>query len=304
MRYIVALCAGLTAAATPVVAENRETLGIGRLFTNDYLGDGDDRWRTGSYSYSVVRGSDWSGQAPKAFGSLLEYRLRSEIIAPSSLNGAGSDDRAYVGAVTAGVHTHFTRDAWDLSTGVDLVFVGPQTGLSNFQDEFHDFVGASRLSDDVEDNQVSDAVYPTLVAEGARTVAISEAVQFRPFVEAQIGVEDFVRVGADLLIGDVLHGDLWLRDGPTGHLYSGIESDDAGTGFVLGVDYTYLEDSAYFPASFGAVAEDERLRVRAGIHARLGDGASYFYGITYLGEEFEGQTQGQVVGSLKLDFNF
>ena len=304
MRLIPLFCACLL-AATPAIAQDRETIGVGRLFTNDYFGDGDDRWRSGSYSISIIRGSDtWEGQAPTSFGSLLEYRLRSEIIAPSDLNGVDAGDRAYVGALTAGLHTHFSRNAWDLSAGVDLVIVGDQTGLSELQDGFHNLLGAPRVSNAVDDNQLSNAVYPTLVAEGARTVSLGETVDVRPFVEAQIGVEDFVRVGADVFIGNVLRGDLWVRENSSGQLYSGVQTDRAGLGFVLGADYTFLEDSAYFPTSFGTVAEDERLRVRAGLHTRLGDDASYFYGLTYLGEEFEGQAQGQVVGSVKLNFNF
>ncbi|MDA9208063.1 lipid A deacylase LpxR family protein [Octadecabacter sp.] len=303
MRLIAFLCAGLM-AATPAVAQDRETLGFGRLFTNDYFGDGHDRWRSGSYSLSVVRGTDWTGQAPTEFGSLLEYRLRSEIIAPSALNGAGSNDRAYVGALSAGIHTHMTRGGWDISTGADLVIVGPQTGLLDAQDWFHDLVSAPNVSNTVEANQISNAVYPTLVGQVSYPVALGETAKLIPFAEAQVGVENFVRVGADVLVGQALLGDLWLRDSTTGQLYSGIEPNSAGYGFVVGADYTFLEDSAYFPSSFGTNAADERLRVRAGVHARYGNGYSYFYGLTYLGEEYEGQTQGQVVGSLKLNFNF
>lgn len=303
MRLTIFLTAGLM-AATPVLSQERETLGYGRLFTNDYFGDGNDRWRTGSYSFSVVRGTDWSADTPMGFGSLLEYRLRSELIAPSELNGAGSDDRAYVGALSAGVHTHFDRGGWDFSTGVDLVFVGSQTGLLDLQDSFHDLVGAPSVSNAVDANQLRNDVYPTLVAEASYPMALSQTVNLIPFAEAQIGVEDFARVGADVMIGPVLGNDLWLRDSTTGQLYSGLESDRVGLGFVLGADYTFVDDSEYFPSSFGTIAEDERLRVRAGVHARLADGKSYFYGLTYLGEEFEDQTQGQVVGSLKLSFNF
>ena len=34
------------------------------------------------------------------------------------------------------------------------------------------------------------------------------------------------------------------------------------------------------------------------------DDVSFFYGATYLSEEFQGQGEGQVVGSLKVNFNF
>jgi len=86
MRLTTLLCAFLI-AASPSFAQDRETLGYGRLFTNDFLGDTQDRWRTGSYSFSIVRGSDWGGDLASTPRPVLEYRLRSEIIAPGALNG-------------------------------------------------------------------------------------------------------------------------------------------------------------------------------------------------------------------------
>ncbi len=308
MRLITMMCAGLLStglmSANPVAAQERETLGYGRLFTNDFFGDNDDRWRSGSYAFSIVRGTEWEGRAPTAPGAILEYRLRTEVIAPEALNGRGSSDRPYVGAVSFGLHTHFARGGTNISTGVDLVAVGPQTGIIDVQDWFHDLVSAPNVSSAVRSNQVSNAVYPTALAEISYPVSIGENATLRPFVEAQYGVEDYVRVGADIVIGQMLQNDLWLRDSPSGQLYTGVESGEPGTGFTFGADYAYVDDSEYFPASFGTVLEDERFRARAGVHWRFGDGISYFYGVTYLSEEFVGQSEGQVVGSLKLNFNF
>jgi len=303
MRLIVWLCATIL-AASPALGQGRETLGVGRLFTNDFLSGADDRWRTGAYSLSIVRGYDWNGRAPTEFGSLLEYRLRTEIMAPEELGGRKSADRIYVGAITAGLHTHFTRGNWDFDTGVDLVIVGPQTGLSGAQDWFHDLVSAPSVSSDVQDGQLSNAVYPTLIAQASYNSPIAGGTVFRPFIEGQLGAEDFVRVGADVMIGQSLRDDLWLRDATTGHLYAGVENAQVGYGFIVGADYTFFDDSAYFPADYGVEAEDERFRIRAGFHETLGRNASYFYGLTYLSEEYVGQREGQVVGSLKFDFNF
>ncbi len=303
MRLLSLICAGLI-AASPLAAQDRETLGTGRLFTNDYFGDTQDRWRTGSYTYSIVRGTGWEGRAPTPFGALLEYRLRSEIISPSVLSGPGSKDRPYVGALSAGLHTHFALGGSDVSAGVDLVAVGPQTGLAKLQDEFHDLVSVPSVSKSVRDNQVADAIHPTALAALAYPVQVTRSTTVRPFVEAQYGVENYLRVGADILIGEMLQKDLWLRDGTSGQLYTGVESPESGYAFVLGADYAMLDDSAYFPASFGTVAEDERFRARAGVHWRFGGGISYFYGVTYLSEEYVGQSKGQIVGSLKLNFNF
>ena len=303
MRLFSILCAALI-AASPVAAQDRETLGYGRLFTNDFFGDTQDRWRSGSYAFSIVRGADWTGDLATTSGPILEYRLRSEIIAPQELNGPGSNDRAYVGALSAGIHTHFARGGAEISTGVNLVAVGPQTGIADMQDWFHDVVSAPNISNAVLANQVPNAVYPTALAQLVYPVQMSDRVTLRPFVEAQYGVEDILRVGADVTVGELFKGDLWLRDSATGQLYSGIEYDTPGTGFVFGADYAIIGDSAYFPTSFGTIAEEERFRARAGVHWRFGAGISYFYGVTYLSEEYVGQSEGQIVGSLKLNFNF
>ncbi|SLN51133.1 lipid A-modifier LpxR family protein [Pseudooctadecabacter jejudonensis] len=303
MRKLFILLAAVI-LASPAAAFEREQIGFGRLFTNDYFGDNEDRWRTGSYAFSLVQGPPWSGTAPTEFGALLEYRLRSEIIAPAALNGAGSDDRAYVGALSAGLHSHISKGNWDLSAGIDLVVTGPQTGLADAQDWFHNLVGAPAVGAIVYDNQVSNAVYPTLLAEAAYTMPLAANATLRPFAELQYGVEDLIRVGFDVLIGGVLEGDLMIRDSPSGQLYAGVDSGQYGTGFVFGADYAHVGDSAYFPASFGTDATDERWRVRAGFHSRSAAGTSLFYGLTYLSKEFVGQDEGQLVGSLKLNFNF
>lgn len=279
-------------------------LGYGRIFTNDFFGDNDDRWRSGSYAFSIVRGDTWQGTRPTAPGALLDYRLRSEIISPGALNGAGSDDRAYAGTLSAGLHTHFSLGQADVSAGVDVVATGPQTGVLDVQDWFHDLISAPNPSAAVEANQVADGFYPTALVETSYRLNVSDRTSVRPFVEMQYGIEDFARAGVDVLIGPMLQNDLWLRDNSSGQLYSGIEAGSAGAGFIVGADYAIIGDSAYFPASFGTVAEDNRYRLRAGAHWRLGEDISYFYGLTYLSEEYVGQDGGQVLGSLKLNFNF
>ena len=303
MRLIAVICASLM-AASPLVAQDRDTIGYGRIFTNDFFGDNQDRWRSGSYAYSIVRGPEWDGVLPQTPGEILEFRLRSEIIAPSTLNGVGSNDRAYVGALSAGLHTHFEQGGADISAGVDVVAVGPQTGIADIQDWCHDVVSAPKLSNSVLANQVGNAVHPTALGEVSYPVALGENTTLRPFVEAQYGVEDFVRIGADVIVGDMLQSDLWLRDSPSGQLYTGVEDGGSGTGFVFGADYAVVGDSAYFPSSFGTLPQEERFRARAGVHWRLGEDISYFYGVTYLSEEYVGQPEGQFVGSLKLNFNF
>lgn len=285
-------------AATPALAEGREVLGYGRLFTNDYFGDNDDRWRTGGYVISQVRGAGWDGDRPERAGALMEYRLRTEIIAPSR----GTSDRPYAGVLSFGAHTHYAVGTIDVSVGGDIVAIGPGTGVSDFQEWFHDVVGAP--APEGVATQLDDQIYLSGTVEMSRSYRVSDRVTFRPFVEGQAGVEEIFRVGADVLIGRVGQNDFLLRDVTTGQLYRGVESNDSGVNFVLGADYAMVGDSAYLPADMGYAPTETRTRARAGLHWQIFEDTSFFYGVTYLSEEFVGQPEGQVLGSLKLNFNF
>lgn len=297
-----ALCvAAVTSFAAPALPQDRVTLGSGRLFTNDFFGDGRDRWRTGSYTYSLVRGPDWTGDLPGRPGAVLEYRLRSEIIAPLNTGGAG--DRPYAGVLAFGMFTHFSMGETDVSLGAEVLAMGPQTGVSDAQAAYHDFLGLPEPFG--PETQLGDAVHLGAVAEARRTVRISETFSVRPFVEAQAGVEDMARIGVDALIGPVGQDDLWLRDPVTGHLYRATSEPAVGAlGVTFGADWAAVGDSVYLPESRGVAPRDDRVRVRAGLHTQVAPDVTWFYGLTWLGPEFEGQDEGQLTGSLKLNFNF
>ncbi len=307
MRIISIILAGIIAvssglAADTAAAEDRKTLGFGRLFTNDFFGDGDDRWRSGSYSWSLVRGYEWNGRPPEAAFELMEYRVRTEIIAPRRLNGVGSDDRPYVGALTFGAHTHFARGAYDIAAGAEITAVGPQTGLGELQEWFHVLVDAPTPR--VLDDQLENAVHFGIGAEVSRPVRLNDRTTIRPFAEVKTGPEDFARVGFDVMYGRIGQSDLLIRDVPTGQLYRGVEGVDGGLAFTFGADYTHVADSAWLPDDRGVTALDNRTRLRAGAHWQFAEDVSFFYGLTYLSEEFEGQPEGQLLGSLKLNLNF
>lgn len=276
-------------------------LGFGRVFDNDYFGDGHDRWRTGSYQLSVVRGRGWDGTLPARPGELLELRLRSEVIVPSQVV-AGLPDRPYVGATTLGVHTHVGIGPVQTAVGADVTAIGPQTLLSDFQEGFHDLFG---LSDPIGiDTQLGNAVYLTGVTEAAWPVRLSPTVTLRPFAAAQYGTEDLVRLGGDVILGQVGHTDLMVRDSVTGQLVRATEDGTPGLSLVAGADWSYVDDSVYLPENMGYSTIEDRTRARVGVHWQFLPEVSFFYGLTWLSEEFEGQPNGQFVGGLKLNFNY
>jgi len=187
--------------------------------------------------------------------------------------------------------------------GADLTVLGPQTGLSSFQSRVHQALGLPQVR--FTGQQLDNDILFGVSTETAEAIPVAPGITARPFGEVQIGPEDTIRVGADVLIGGGLADDLLIRDVTTGHLYPGIvDQTNAGFSFVIGADTALVTDSVFLPGGDLAAARERRDRVRVGVHWHGATGTSLFYGLTYLGPEYEGQSQGQVTGSVKLDFNF
>jgi len=283
------------------VALKHVTLGYGRFFSNDALGDGDDRWRTGSYGISMIRGVGWDGALPNQFGDLLEYRFRTEIIAPANLAMPSPDDRRYVGALSGGVHAHFARGATELRLGLDVVAIGPQTGVGSLHRELHNAFGMTPPGNLAL--QLPNHIYPTVSAELGKTYSFGNT-RLRPFVEAQAGVESYVRIGGDLAFGSFGQGAMMLRDQVTGQRFKGVSGAVVqGMSATIGGDIARVFDSAYLPKSGPIALRNDRSRLRAGVNWR-GEKSEVFYGVTHLGREFKGQSSGQTLGSLRLHIRF
>lgn len=291
----------LLSGAGAVSAQDRVTLGFARLFTNDALGDTHDRWRTGAYAVSRFRGERWGGSAPAEFGAILEQRLRSEIIAPDSLTNP-DPDRRYVGVIAPGLATHWDLAGLEARLGAELVITGPQTQVGAFQREVHQMIGLDEPN--VLGTQIPNGVHPTLNLEVGRSFMAGERVTFRPFAEAQIGSEDYVRLGGDLILGRFGHEGLFTRDTVTGHRVLGIAGTaEPGFSVTLGGDVAHVSSSDWLPESGPAQLEASRTRARAGLHWQ-GERSEAFYGLTWLGKEYVGQETGQVVGSIRLNVSF
>lgn len=294
---------GFCVLAGQAAAQERVTLGWGRMFSNDAIGDGHDRWRTGSYTVSYLRGSSWDGALPTAFGDILEFRASGQTIAPANLADPAPDDRRYAGVLTFGLHTHFDWLGFETAVGADLDVTGPQTGLSSFQQRIHDWTNLPDPEPAFE-NQIPNHVYLTGLAEMGKEFQMGGAGRIRPFVEAQAGLETYVRAGADLTFGGFGEGSLLIREYMTGQRYRAIKGDlITGTSFTLGADVAHVFDSALLPDGGAAELASTRARARAGIQWQ-GERASVFYGISYLGQEFVQQPEGQVVGSLNINLLF
>lgn len=293
----VALLAGF-----PAAGEDRVVLGWGRLATNDALGDGHDRWRTGSYQISLLRGAGFDGSLPAEVGAMLEVRATAQILAPANLTLAAPFDRRYAGLLSLGAHTQFDWRGNEVSLGGDLVATGPQTGISNFQKWVHNARGLPEPL--VASNQIGNGIYPTIAAEIGHRFDLGERVTLRPFAQAQAGAESFLRLGGDVVIGTLGRGAVMVRDTVSGQRYPVVESmHNEGLSLVLGADLARIFDSVLLPADGAAQLSDERQRLRVGAQWQ-GDNAYVFYGVSYLGPEFKQQPQGQLVGALNLSLQF
>lgn len=298
---LVAACLSVSQPSGAMAETERVTLGWGRLFTNDALGDGRDRWRTGSYTLSRIRGPQWDGVLPARPGEVLEFRLRAETIAPADLVTPDPFDRRYAGLLGVGLHTHFAMQGIETSVGLDVVVTGQQTGLGRFQKRVHDLLDLPRP--EVLGEQIPDDAHPLLTLELGRTIPLGVS-RVRPFVEAQAGVEDLVRAGVDLSFGQFDTGALMVREAVTGQRYRAVALDRVeGYSVTVGADAARVRGSVFLPEGGAAELSETRHRVRAGLHWQ-GARSEVFYGLTWMGPEFEQQPEGQLLGSVNLRLRF
>ncbi|QHQ37196.1 lipid A-modifier LpxR family protein [Algicella marina] len=306
MRVLVVIV--LVLLAGPSWAKDRGILGWGAILNNDIFGDGEDRWRTGSYTSSYVRGEPWTGALPGRAGAVMEYRFHGELIAPERISRAEEGDRPLVGVLSFGAHTHFQTGGFEIDAGADIVLTGPQTGIGDIQQGLHRATGAPRNR--ILGTQLPNRLHPTASVEVGRKFRLGDTGTFvRPFGQMQMGVETFARLGADMVIGPALDEALHVRDGVSGQHYPVVvPRDRTGLSLMLGGDLAYVQQSAFLPEDRGYRPERARSRARVGVlyeAAGTGpDGVWLFYGLTYLGPEFEGQSEGQTVASISLNMRF
>lgn len=227
----------IAGGALPVAAEDAgfTYLGNGRLLNNDVIGDGEDRWRTGSYSISVLYGSEWQGDLTSRPLDVIEFRLRGEAIAPANVTTPALNDRLYAGVLAFGVHSHFNWRGADIAMGADILGIGPQTGIRELQRDLHEALSQPVVN--AGNRELQNKTLLDLSFEANNEYAISEGAYLRPFLGLTYGAEDLARVGFDLTLGQWGQNGLRLRDPITGQRFSGIASEeDNGLSLVLGAD--------------------------------------------------------------------
>ncbi len=251
-----------------------------------------------------MRGSEWTGELPQEFGDILEYRFLGELIQPADIVTPAAGDRRYAGAWSFGLHSHFqTGQNTEVSFGGDLVVIGPQTHIDDLQSAIHGGLSMPEPSAATLGAQIGDKIRPSVTLEVGRSYTLGSQTQLRPFGELRGGVENYARVGVDLIFGAGRHGDLLVRDPVTGFRYRAVGQSPQGLSFLLGADTAKVWDSTYLPKDLGYTLTDARNRLRAGVNWQ-GDRWSMFYGVTWLGREFVGQSEDQITGAIYVDVSF
>jgi hypothetical protein len=284
----------------PSFTAGRRNLGWAHMFTNDYLGDRKDRWQTGSYMVSVLRGPHWKGALPEVPFEIMEYRMSFAITSPTDLSRAPDWDRRYAGRAQFMAATHWQAHALEAMAGIGLTSTGEDNGVGQLHNTLHEWVSAPAVR--VREQQIGNGVHPFITGEIGHEFALGASV-VRVFSAARAGDETWMRAGFDMQFGARELGALWVRDEITGHRVVGISGNSGpGAWFTIGADIGHVWSSVYLPEDEIELSET-RARLRAGVNIRHGD-MGIFYGLTYLSKEFEAQPEGQVLGSLRLRLNF
>ena len=288
-------------------------IGIMIGHNNDLFFGFRDRWRSaGAYAAAMTQSKADKAASNDAFRRAKSFHMTGEIVAPIALNAPlHRIDRPYAGIASFGMAWHNVRvggrfgGRGELHQRIyaDVSFVGPNTGAIKVQEHLHHILGglAAPPSDAVRDTQVGNAIYPTVNYELAWQNGGAKPI-VRYFGEAQAGVESFVRIGADVLIGQNYIGGFVLREPVAGHVLaiSGQRPYKSAFAFGFGGDVSFIADSRIF----GDVKVlRTRTRLRAGVYWQRRQ-YDLFLGAVHLGREFPAQKEGQLSGSVDMMWHF
>ncbi len=276
--------------------------GTGWLLTNDVAGDGEDRWETSSTSLSVafLTGGDVMPSTPfKA----IELRHTTRLASPQWLGWTDRTDRPIGGTMTFGAYTHYATGPIEWAVGADLALIGEQSGLLDVQDAIHDAFDYVKASEFQRENQIEDDTRIAGKIELGLPFKPTNGLAVRPFLEFAAGVEDFGRIGVDIVLGQFGKGSLMARDEVSGFRYAVTPQEADGLSVIAGADYAWVENSVFFPDEFDGSFEQERIRYRLGASYKKGK-HEVFFGNTWLSQQVIDAPEAQRIGSLNYSFRF
>ena len=299
------------------------------VFWNDRYGDGKDRWKTGGITQSYVFPehifSDGNWFAGRASG--LELNLRALVITPddTSFAGVNSNDRPFAQYAAIGLYLRSITRPGALTPvvavqeedriGIEVGWQGDPLPLFDIQNSLHGVTGTNGNVGNLS-NVIEGGLLVNL--EARRTWRFhtdgfghgaGRDLEFAPFVQTSLGMrENSLRAGGDFFIGSALEGRTWGSDLATGAVMAGASMPRQGFNWTVffGGDVGYIASDAFLDGGFGENApsvprRDIVARARTGLlleYDRFGLGFS----LNWLGREFRGQPDGQMVGAIQMKY--
>jgi len=295
------------------------------VFWNDRFGDGKDRWKTGGITQSYIfpehifsTGNWLEGRA-----SALELNVRALLITPDDTSFAGVDsgDRPYAQYAGAGIYLRSITRPRALTPvvamqaedriGVEVGWQGDPLPLFNVQSSLHSMAGTNGDAGNLS-NIIGGELLVNLEARRTWRFHIDgpgRDLEFAPFVQTSLGMrENSLRAGGDFFIGSVLDGRTWGSDLSTGAVLAGASVPRRGYNWTVffGGDLGYIASDAFLDGGFAADGPSVQRRDIVG-RARVGllleyDNLGLGFSLNWLGQEFRGQSDGQVVGAIQLKY--
>ncbi len=295
------------------------------VFWNDGLGDGKDRWKTAGITQSYVfpehifSEENWFGGRASA----VELNLRALLITPENIWSFRVNDRPYAQYAAAGLYlrsitrpTALTPEAAiqaEDRVGIEVGWQGEPLPLLDIQGWFHNMAGGTPATTGFP-NTIDGELLVNLEARRTWRFHIDGTerdLEFAPFVQTSLGMrENSLRAGGDFFIGSALAGRTWGADLATGAVMAGASVPRKGFNWTVffGGDVGTIASDAFLDGGFAADGPSVQRReivgrARAGLlleYDNLGVGCS----LNWLGKEFRGQSNGQMIGAIQLKYRF
>jgi hypothetical protein len=269
-------------------------------FTNDYFGDGHDRWRSGSYQRSY-----YSQRNQNQWVDGIELRWRSEIVTPWTPSKQRGGDVPFSTALGFGGSLHRNIGALETRVGGEILVLGELTGLELVQRGVHDGLGMEESYDPNRNNveHVENGVDLRFDLEIATTIHINPNSMIRPYTAITFGGDQETMVGADIVLGSLARAEIWTRDVVTGRLLTPQVAQFRSLSLVAGWDARSVDASIHLPEGSRVDMEPEQFRTRIGLQVNNAF-LDFFIGQAWLTSSFVNQAEPQRVGMLSVAFAF
>lgn len=297
------------------------------VFWNDRFGDGKDRWKTGGLTQAYVfpehifSNDNWFiGRA-----SGLELNVRGLVITPddTAFTGVDGGDRPYAQYAAAGIFLRSIARPEALTPalavqiedriGLEAGWQGDPLPLFDVQNALHGMAGTEGNAGN-RSNTIDGEMLANLEARRTwrlHAEGVVRDIEFAPFVQTSLGMrENSLRAGGDVFTGSALEGRTWGSDLATGAVMAGASMPRQGFNWTLfaGGDLGYIASDAFLDGGFavgGPSVERRDIvgRARAGVLLDY-DKVAIGFSLNWLGKEFRGQSDGQMIGAIQFKYHF